>query len=129
LAGDPGTVTVPLRKLCETNDVHAVTVSSAPLTWIGMQPSTRTPYRWSGRALVDGAAPNAGEELLGDAARHTHFVDERHPDRDRRSTGHAIALTIGRTIYIDRDGAGGGWTNATLYDAIKQELGHILGAS
>ena len=42
--------------------------------------------------------------------------------------GDAIALTIGRTIYIDRDGAGGGWTAATLQAAIKQELGHILGA-
>jgi hypothetical protein len=41
--------------------------------------------------------------------------------------GDAIALTAGRTIYIDRDGAGGGWTSATLYDAIKKELGHILG--
>jgi hypothetical protein len=41
--------------LFETNEVHAVTVSSAPLTWIGMQPSTRALYRWSGRALVDGA--------------------------------------------------------------------------
>jgi hypothetical protein len=43
--------------------------------------------------------------------------------------GTAIALTIGRTIYIDRDGAGGGWTTATLQAAIKQELGHILGAN
>jgi hypothetical protein len=41
--------------------------------------------------------------------------------------GDAIAMTVGRTIYIDRDGAGGGWTSATLYDAIKKELGHILG--
>src|SRR4029078_9557931 len=28
--------------------------------------------------------------------------------------GDAIALTLGRTIYIDRDGAGGGWTSTTL---------------
>jgi hypothetical protein len=41
--------------------------------------------------------------------------------------GDAIALTAGRTIYIDRDGAGGGWTSATLYDAIKRQLGRILG--
>ena len=41
--------------------------------------------------------------------------------------GTTIALTVGRTIYIDRDGAGGGWTTASLYAAIKQELGHILG--
>src|SRR2546425_2027617 len=41
--------------------------------------------------------------------------------------GTTIALTVGRTIYIDRDGAGGGWTNATLLAAIKKELGHILG--
>jgi len=41
--------------------------------------------------------------------------------------GDAIALTIGRTIYIDRDGAGGGWTSTTLQAAIRQELGHILG--
>ena len=41
--------------------------------------------------------------------------------------GDAIAMTVGRTIYIDRDGAGGGWTSATLQAAIKQELGHILG--
>jgi hypothetical protein len=30
-------------------------VSHAPLTWIGMQPSLRALYRWSGRALVDRA--------------------------------------------------------------------------
>jgi hypothetical protein len=41
--------------------------------------------------------------------------------------GDTIALTVGRTIYIDRDGAGGGWTATTLQAAIKQELGHILG--
>ncbi len=41
--------------------------------------------------------------------------------------GTTIALTIGRTIYVDRDGAGGGWTSTTLYNAMKQELGHILG--
>ena len=41
--------------------------------------------------------------------------------------GTTIAITVGRTIYIDRDGAGGGWTTASLYAAIKQELGHILG--
>ncbi len=40
-----------------------------------------------------------------------------------------MALTIGRTIYVDRDGAGGGWTSTTLYNAVKQELGHILGQS
>ena len=28
--------------------------SHAPLTWIGMQPSARALYRWSGRAAVDG---------------------------------------------------------------------------
>jgi hypothetical protein len=43
--------------------------------------------------------------------------------------GDAIALTIGRTIYIDRDGAGGGWTTTTLSAAIKKELGHILGVN
>ena len=43
--------------------------------------------------------------------------------------GDILALTIGRTIYIDRDGAGGGWTTTTLEAAIKQELGHILGAN
>jgi hypothetical protein len=43
--------------------------------------------------------------------------------------GTAIAFTVGRTIYIDRDGAGGGWTSTTLQAAIKQELGHILGAN
>jgi hypothetical protein len=41
--------------------------------------------------------------------------------------GTTIALTVGRTIYIDRDGAGGGWTSATLLAAVKKELGHILG--
>ena len=49
--------------------------------------------------------------------------------RSGTSRGTTIALTVGRTIYIDRDGAGGGWTSTTLYDAIKQELGHILGAN
>ena len=43
--------------------------------------------------------------------------------------GTTIAFTVGRTIYIDRDGAGGGWTTTTLQAAIKQELGHILGAN
>jgi len=43
--------------------------------------------------------------------------------------GDAMALTAGRTIYIDRDGAGGGWTSATLLDMIKRALGHILGAN
>jgi hypothetical protein len=43
--------------------------------------------------------------------------------------GDAIALTAGRTIYVDRDGAGGGWTAATLQAAIKTELGHILGVN
>jgi len=41
--------------------------------------------------------------------------------------GDAIATTAGRTIYIDRDGAGGGWTTTTLLAAIKKELGRILG--
>jgi hypothetical protein len=41
--------------------------------------------------------------------------------------GTTIALSIGSTIYIDRDGAGGGWTSATLLAAVKTELGHILG--
>jgi hypothetical protein len=36
-------------------------------------------------------------------------------------------MTVGRTIYIDRDGAGRGWTSATLLDMIKFELGHLLG--
>jgi hypothetical protein len=43
--------------------------------------------------------------------------------------GTTMALTVGRTIYIDRDGAGGGWTTTTLQAAIKQELGHILGVN
>jgi Ca2+-binding RTX toxin-like protein len=41
--------------------------------------------------------------------------------------GQELAMTVGRTIYIDRDGAGRGWTSATLLDMIKFELGHILG--
>ncbi len=41
--------------------------------------------------------------------------------------GTEIALTIGRTIYIDRDGGGGGWTQTTLNGVVQQELGHILG--
>lgn len=36
-------------------------------------------------------------------------------------------MTVGRTIYIDRDGAGRGWTTATLTDMIKREVGYILG--
>jgi hypothetical protein len=41
--------------------------------------------------------------------------------------GDTIATTAGRTIYIDRDGAGGGWTSTTLLAAINKELGRILG--
>ncbi|HJW50205.1 MAG TPA: hypothetical protein VJ726_12390, partial [Candidatus Limnocylindria bacterium] len=37
------------------------------------------------------------------------------------------AMTVGRTIYIDRDGAGRGWTSVTVLDVVKFELGHILG--
>ena len=41
--------------------------------------------------------------------------------------GQERAMTVGRNIYIDRDGAGRGWTSATLLDMVKFELGHILG--
>ena len=41
--------------------------------------------------------------------------------------GLELAMTVGRTIYIDRDGAGGGWTSAALLDMVKLEVGHILG--
>jgi hypothetical protein len=41
--------------------------------------------------------------------------------------GDAIAMIAGRTMYIDRDGAGGGWTSTTLLAAVKKELGRILG--
>jgi len=50
-----GIVTVALRKLLETTDIRVISTSHAPLTWIGMQPRVRALYRWSGRALVDGA--------------------------------------------------------------------------
>ena len=41
--------------------------------------------------------------------------------------GTEIALTVGGTMYIDRDGGGGGWTTATLNSVVQLELGHILG--
>ena len=41
--------------------------------------------------------------------------------------GTEIALTVGGTIYVDRDGGGGGWTTATLNNVVQKELGHILG--
>jgi hypothetical protein len=43
--------------------------------------------------------------------------------------GLELAVTAGRTIYIDRDGAGGGWTSASLSATIQTELGHVLGVN
>ncbi|MEP6694842.1 MAG: hypothetical protein ABJB39_09370, partial [Chloroflexota bacterium] len=39
------------------------------------------------------------------------------------------SIYAGRTIYIDRDGGGRGWTDETLLAVIKQQLGRMLGVS
>jgi hypothetical protein len=54
LAGDLGTVNAPLQKLFGTSAVRVLTASHAPLTWIGVNPTARALYRWSGRAAIDG---------------------------------------------------------------------------
>jgi hypothetical protein len=54
LAGDEKNVNGSLRKLFEASDVRPVRTQHAPLTWIGMNPTGRALYRWSGRAVFDG---------------------------------------------------------------------------
>jgi hypothetical protein len=42
-------------------------------------------------------------------------------------SGDQLGQTIGKTIYIDIDGAGNGWTDAALFAVVEHELGHVLG--
>jgi phosphotransferase family enzyme len=65
-----------LRKLFATRDVVVTSSSYVPLEWVGMQPSQRALYRWSGRAAAEGADRDWSLILK---------VSRRDPNTDRES--------------------------------------------